>query len=67
VTNSRIEQVLEPLRQRVLETRIGRCEALNRGQLDDHPRDVTSRTPSSRAARDYQQLTEEIISLWPPH
>jgi chromosome partitioning protein len=67
VTNDRVDRVLEPLREQVLETRIGRCEALNRGQLDDHPRDVTSRSPSSRAARDYQQLTEEIVRLWPPH
>jgi chromosome partitioning protein len=66
VTNETVERVLEPLRPKVLQTRIGRCEALNRGQLEDQPRDVSTFAPNSRAARDYQQLTEEIHRLWPP-
>lgn len=65
VANDAVERILEPLRERVLQTRIARCEALNRGQLEEQPRDVGAFAPSSRAARDYQQLTEEVCRLWP--
>ena len=65
VANEAVDRILEPLRPRVLQTRIARCEALNRGQLQDQPRDVGTFAPSSRAARDYQQLTEELCRLWP--
>jgi len=67
VTNDRVDKVLEPLRAQVLETRIGRCEALNRGQLSDQPKDVVALAPQSRAARDYQQLTLEMTRIWPAH
>ncbi len=67
VTNDRVDRVLEPLRGRVLETRIGRCEALNRGQMEDQPKDISTLFPGSRAARDYQQLTEEILRIWSSH
>ena len=65
VTNEAVDRVLEPLRSRLLQTRIHRCEALNRGQLEDQPRDVGCFAPTSRAAKDYQQLTEEVCRLWP--
>ena len=65
VTNELVERVLEPLREKLLATRIARCEALNRAQTDDQPRDVGTYAPRSRATQDYQQLTEEIQQLWP--
>ena len=66
VTNQMVERVLEPLRGKLLDTRIRRCEQLNRSQTEDQPRDIWSYARSSRAAKDYQTLTEEILSLWPP-
>jgi len=65
VTNEIVARVLEPLREKLLATRIARCEALNRAQSDDQPKDVGTYAPRSRAAQDYQQLTEEIQQLWP--
>jgi chromosome partitioning protein len=65
VTNSIVERALEPLREKLLATEIGRCEILNRAQTDDQPRDVGAFAKHSRAAREYQQLTEEICRLWP--
>ena len=65
VTNELVEHALEPLRANLLTTRIARCEVLNRAQTDDLPRDVVAYARSSRAAKDYQQLTEEILTLWP--
>ena len=65
VTNDLVERALEPLRANLLTTRIARCEILNRVQTEDQPRDVTAGAKHSRAAKDYQQLTEEILTLWP--
>ena len=67
VTNQLVAQALEPVAANLLATRIGRCESLNRSQTEDQPRDIQSYAPHSRAARDYQQLTLEILRLWPPH
>lgn len=67
VTNERVERILEPLRNHLLATRIGRCETLNRGQMEDCPRDIMTFAPETRATHDYQQLTEEIQRLWPTH
>jgi chromosome partitioning protein len=66
VTNELVDRALEPLREKVLQTRIGRCEILNRAQTEDQPRDVGSYAPQSRAAHEYQSLTEEIARLWQP-
>ena len=65
VTNDLVDRALEPLRTKLLSTRIARCEALNRAQTDDQPRDVGTFAPRSRAAQEYQQLTEEIQPFWP--
>ena len=65
VANELVDRTLEPLRANLLATRIARCEALNRAQTDDTPRDVAAYDRHSRAAKDYQQLTEEILTLWP--
>jgi chromosome partitioning protein len=65
VTNDLVERALEPLREKLLTTRITRCEVLNRAQTDDRPKDVGTYAPRSRAACDYQQLTQEILNLWP--
>ena len=65
VTNGMVERALEPLREKLLKTQIARCEILNRAQTEDQPRDVGTYAKFSRAAREYQQLTEEIQTLWP--
>ena len=65
LTNDLVERALEPLRDQLLATRIARCEVLNRAQTEDTPRDVVAYAKHSRAANDYQQLTEEIQTLWP--
>ncbi len=66
VTNDLVERALEPLRGRLLATRIARCEVLNRAQTDDQPRDIVAYARHSRAAKDYQQLTQEVKTLWTP-
>lgn len=66
LTNQMVDRVIEPLRAHLLETRITRCEALNRAPMQDQPRDIVSFARNSRAAHDYEQLTEEILKLWPP-
>ena len=65
ITNDLVTKALEPLKDNLFVTRIARCEALNRAQTDDHPRDVVAYAPQSRAANDYQELTKEIQCLWP--
>lgn len=67
VTNVMVERAIEPLREKLLLTRIGRCEILNRAQTEDQPRDVGTYAKHSRAAHDYEQLTAEIMQLWPSH
>ena len=65
VTNELVERALEPLRANLLATRIARCETLNRAQTEDVPCDVTAYARHSRGAKDYEQLTQEILTLWP--
>lgn len=67
VTNELIRVALEPLREKVLNTLIARCEILNRAQTIDQPRDIGAYAPTSRAAADYELLAQEILALWPPH
>ncbi len=67
VTNEMVGRALEPLRERLLTTRIARCEVLNRAQTEDQPRDVAAYARHSRAAKEYQQLTQEVMTLWAPH
>jgi len=67
VTNVMVDRAVEPLREKLLHTRIGRCEILNRAQTEDQPRDVGTYAKHSRAALDYKQLTMEIMQLWPSH
>jgi len=66
VTNGMVERALEPLRAKLLQTRIGRCEVVNRAQTEDQPKDVWAYAKNSRAAHEYQELTAEIENLWPP-
>lgn len=66
VTNGMVGRVLEPLSEKMLRTRIARCEVLNRSQTEDQPKDVGTYAKHSRAAHEYQKLTEEIEGLWPP-
>jgi len=65
VTNGMVERALEPVRDQLLHTRIARCEWLNRAQTEDQPRDIGAYAQQTKAARDYQALTQEITTLWP--
>lgn len=51
VTNELVERTLEPVRNQVLATRIGRCEILNRVQSGDEPRDIAAAAGHSRGER----------------
>lgn len=66
-TNSIMEQALDGLKENVLATVIHRNEALNKSQTQDNPRDVGTFDKSSRGAKDYQSLTEEILKIWAPN
>jgi chromosome partitioning protein len=66
VTNGMVQKALEPVKERVLETRIARCEMLNRVQSQEEARDIVDAARNTKAAQDYQQLAAEILTLWPP-
>jgi len=66
VTNDLVQKATEPLRERLLKTAIHRTELLNRAQTSDDPKDIVTYDKSSRGAKEYQALTEEILKLWPP-
>ena len=66
VTNGLVEKALEPVRQNLLQTRIARCEMLNRVQSEQEPTDIVAAARHTKAAHDYQQLAAEILTLWPP-
>jgi chromosome partitioning protein len=66
VTNGLVEKALEPVREKVLQTRIARCEMLNRVQSENEPTDIVAAARHTKAAHDYQQLAAEILTLWPP-
>jgi hypothetical protein len=63
---SLVEKTLEPLQEKLLQTRIGRCEMLNRVQSENEPRDIVAAARHTKAAHDYQKLAMEILTLWPP-
>jgi chromosome partitioning protein len=66
VTNDLVQKATEPLRERLLKTAIHRTELLNRAQTGDDPKDIVTYDKNSRGAKEYQALTEEILTLWPP-
>lgn len=59
--NAAADKELLPLHAKLLGTRIHRSEALNRALFSAQPRDIGTFDPHSRAAREYQQLTEEVL------
>lgn len=65
LTNEIVEQLLEPVRERLLKTVIHRNERLNRAQTDEDPKDIFEYDKQCRGAQDYQELIEEISTLWP--
>ena len=67
VTNEKTREILEPLKDKVLNSQISRNETLNRAQTEDPPKDVVEYDKNSRGAKDYLSLTEEIIRIWPTH
>jgi chromosome partitioning protein len=65
VTNEQVRKILEPLNEKVLESRIHRNESLNRAQTEEPPKDIVEYDKKSRGAKDYVALTEEVIRIWP--
>jgi chromosome partitioning protein len=62
--------LLEPVRERILTTRIRETEAVEKSQLrdDDAPGPmavVREKGSANRGARDYQDLVKEVLELWP--
>lgn len=60
VSNTFIDSQLAPLRANILETIIRKNEAINQAQMNNEP--VFTFDPRSNGARDFQSLTNEIIS-----
>lgn len=65
VTNEQVRKILEPLNEKVLDSRIHRNESLNRAQTEESPKDIVEYDKKSRGAKDYLSLTEEVIRIWP--
>lgn len=65
-TNEAVDQILEGVRERVLETVIHRNEKLNQAQMAEQPRDIFEYDRRSRGAEDYDELSREILRIWPP-
>jgi chromosome partitioning protein len=60
-------QLLEPVKERILETQIRESEAVEKSQMEENgtPAVVKERSSSNRAAQDYQALVREIRTIWP--
>ena len=60
-------QLLEPVKERILETQIRESEAVEKSQMEENgtPAVVKDRPSSNRAAQDYQALVREIRTIWP--
>jgi chromosome partitioning protein len=62
-------QMLDPLREHILETRIHRTEAIERSQPGEEAERiyavVLEKTAANRGARDYKNLVREVGELWP--
>lgn len=67
----RAAKILEPVKDRILETTIRRTEAIERSQME--PEDDTSADISpvilqkrwNRGSQDYRALVKEILEIWP--
>jgi chromosome partitioning protein len=64
-TNELVKQILNPIRDHVLETVIHRNERLNRAQTEERPRDIFAFDKQSRGAKDYEALVKEVVKIWP--
>jgi chromosome partitioning protein len=61
-------RILEPLRERILETRIRRTEVIERSQMEGEDEELTPvvlQQKWNRGRRDYRQLVDEVLQLWP--
>ena len=65
-TNRMVHDILDPVKDHLLETVIHRNEKLNQTQFDDPADicDIVTYDHRSRAAQDYQSLEKEITRLW---
>lgn len=65
--NETTQRLLAPLASRLLKTQIHRTEAIERSQMRDDRRlgaVVLDEKRWNRGAREYRQLTEEVVALW---
>jgi chromosome partitioning protein len=63
VTHEIFEQLLEPYREHVLQTKILTNEALNQAQIARQ--DIFTFDPKGRGAQNYATLTQELLALYP--
>lgn len=66
--NQTATRILEPLRNRILQTQIRRTEAIERSQMEGEETDLTPvilQKGWNRGAQDYRNLVKEVMTLWP--
>ncbi len=61
-SNKFVIKQLTPLKDKILKTKINRNEPLNRSQLSN--KDIFSFSPQSKGAKDYSNLTRELLKMW---
>lgn len=61
-------QILDPIKEHILSTRIRRTEAIEKSQMereDEKLIPVVLSKVSNRGAQDYRALVQEVVELWP--
>lgn len=61
-------KIIEPIQDRILQTRIHRTEAIEQSQIETdegEPEPVIMQKKWTKGARDYRALVKEILELWP--
>jgi len=62
ITNDWVNEQLEPYKDMIFQTKIRQNEALNQAHMAMEP--ITSFKPSSTGAKDYEDLTKELLAQW---
>jgi len=63
VTHEFFQELLKPYEAKILKTKIFVTEALNQAQIARKP--IFSFDPKSRGAQNYEELTQELLGLYP--
>jgi chromosome partitioning protein len=62
------QRILTPVKERILQTRIRRTEAIERSQMEQEDEEITPvimQKRWNRGAGDYRNLVREVLELWP--